>query len=107
MAVVDRAHRPADDEPRVQVEDRGQEELAARAISSSVVSPTQRWLGASASNSRSSMLGAIGWSCSLIVVHLYRRRTRAGALLLHQPDDPLATDVLAIAANSAWTRGLP
>jgi len=36
----------------------------------SVVSPTQRWLGRSASNLRSRRLAATGWSWSLIVVHL-------------------------------------
>lgn len=41
------------------------------------MSPTQRWFGADAVNSRQSTLGAIGWSWLLSVVSLNRLRTRA------------------------------
>ena len=52
--------------------------------------------------------GATGWSCSLIVVHLYRRRFRARSpsccisrmTRLRLTCSPLPT-------KSAWTRGLP
>ena len=100
VPIVDRAHRPADDEPRVQVEDRREVQPAASGQRSSVVSPTQRWLGASASNSRASRFGAIGWSCSLIVVHRYRRRTRA-----FRPSCCISRMTRLRLTCSSWARG--
>jgi hypothetical protein len=51
----------------------------------------------------------MGWSCSLIVVQLEAPADpRAKALLLHDPDDPLAAhEHLVRLRGSKWTRGLP
>ena len=93
MPVVDRADRPADDEPREQVEDRRQIQLAALADDElgGVADPAPiRRVG------RELPVEQIRRDRLVVIAH--RRafeafpRPRFQAVLLHQPNDPLAAD---------------
>ncbi len=70
------------------------------------MSPTQRWFGAAASNSRFSTFGAIGWACSLIVVERYRLRTRATSSASRISRMTRFRPTCS-SSRSACTRGLP
>src|SRR5205085_1584470 len=80
LAVVRVADRPADHHPREEVDDRRQVDLAAvDAQLRRVADPAlvRRF----SPKSCPSRFAATGWSCSLIVVHRYRRRALARSFL--------------------------
>jgi hypothetical protein len=77
-------------------------------VDSSVVSPTQRWLGRSAANCRFNRLGGSGCSLGATDVTRYRLRTRATSpSSCMSRMTRLRLTRRAFLWSSRWTRGLP